>query len=188
MFGVSLLDHLRMTFGHVVFRYKAHTQLARSRTRWSRALRALEAILMIGVAVAAVGAAFGKGPVYTIVSAVLAVLALATLLLHLTFDLERSAQAHASCATELWQIREQYRAVLSDFSDGALDLEAVRRRRDQLMEDLHDIYQSAPFADAQIYSSASRGVAVVDEAALTDEEIDLFLPKSLHKAEKSTAA
>jgi hypothetical protein len=188
MFGVSLLDHLRMTFGHVVFRHNAHSQLARSRAHWSRWFRAAEALLMIGVAVAAIGAAFGKDHVYVIVSATLAVLALATLLLHLTLDLDRSAQAHASCATRLWQIREQYRAVLSDFSDGALDLDAVRRRRDELMDELHAIYETAPLADVQTYSTAARGVATVEEAALTDEEIDLFLPKSLHKTDKPTAA
>jgi hypothetical protein len=186
MFGVSLLDHLRMTFGHVVFRHKAHSQLARSRAYWSRWFRAAEALLMIGVAVAATGAAFGREYAYVIASAVLAVLALTTLLLHLTFDLDRSAQAHASCATRLWQIREQYRAVLSDFSDGALDLDAVRHRRDELMDELHGIYETAPLADGT-YSTAG-GRATADEVALTDEEIDLFLPKSLHKTDKPTAA
>jgi hypothetical protein len=188
MFGVSLLDHLRMTFGHVVFRHKAHSQLARSRAHWSRWLRAAETLLMIGVAVAATGAAFGQEHGYVIVSAVLAVLALTTLLLHLTLDLDRSAQAHASCATRLWQIREQYRAVLSDFSDGALDLDAVRRRRDELMDELHGIYETAPLADGQTYSPAGLKMATVDDVALTDEEIDQFLPRSLHKTDKPTAA
>jgi hypothetical protein len=188
MFGVSLLDHLRMTFGHVVFRHKAHLQLARSRAYWSRWFRAAEAALMIGVTVAATGAAFGKEHIYVIVSAVLAVLALTILLLHLTFDMDRSAQAHASCATRLWQIREQYRAVLSDFSDGALDLDAVRLRRDELMDELRGVYETAPLADGQTYSTAGRGMATADEVALTDEEIDMFLPKSLHKTDKPTAA
>jgi hypothetical protein len=188
MFGVSLLDHLRMTFGHVVFRHKAHSHLARSRAYWSRWFRAAEALLMIGVAVSATGAAFGKEYAYVIVSAVLAVLALTTLLLHLTFDFDRSAQAHTSCATSLWRIREQYRAVLSDFSDGAIDLDAVRRRRDELMEELHGIYETAPPADGQTSSTEGRGMATIDEVALTDEEIDLFLPKSLHKTDESTAA
>src|ERR1700694_5942359 len=127
MFQLALVDHLRMTFGHIVYRHRAHTRVAYSRLRWNRGFRAAEALLMTGVAVAALGAAFGRGYAYEIAGAVLAVLALTTFLLHLTLDLDRSAQAHAACAARLWRIREQYRGLLSDLSDGAIDMDAVRR-------------------------------------------------------------
>ena len=186
MFGVTLVDHLRITFGHVVRHHEAHLRMARSRVRWSRGLRALEAVLMIGVAAAAIRAAAGGSAGAAVASAVLAVLALVTLIVHLTFDLERSAQAHASCAARLWHIREQYRALLSDFADEALDLEAVRRRRDVLMNDLNAAYQSAPLEPAHL--SASRAVESSEDAALTDQEIDLFLPISLQKGDKKPTA
>jgi len=186
MFGVTLVDHLRITFGQVVRHHEAHLRMARSRVRWSRGLRALEAVLMIGVAAAAFRAAGGSAGA-AIASAVLAVLALVTLIVHLTFDLDRSAQAHASCAARLWHIREQYRALLSDFADEALDLESVRRRRDILMNELNAAYQSAPLEPAHL--RASRAVESSEDAALTDQEIDLFLPTSLQKGDtKPTAA
>jgi hypothetical protein len=185
MFELTLLDHLRMTFGHIVYRHRAHAHIAHSRSRWSRGLRAVEALLMIGVAFAAVGAAFGRGYAYEIASAVLAILALATLLLHLAFDLDRSAQAHASCATRLWHMREQYRALLSDLSDGAIEIDAVRRRRDELITELGAVYANAPPADHQAYQTAADAVLTADERALTDEEIDRFLPKSLQTAGKA---
>ena len=191
MFEVTLLDHLRLTFGHVVYRHRAHTHIASSRARWSRWLRAAESLLMTGVAFAATAAAFGKGRGYEVASAVLAGLALATLLLHVTFDLDGTAQAHAWCATRLWQIREQYRAVLSDVSDGAIDLETGRLRRHDLMNRLHGIYENAPPAEYQAYQAAARAILTTGEAALPDEEtalqdeeIDRFLPKSLQKADK----
>ena len=185
MFELTLLDHLRMTFGHIVYSHRAHAQIAHSRLRWNRGLRAAEALLMIGVAFASLGAAFGRGYAYGIASAVLAILALATLLLHLTFDLDRSAQAHASCATRLWYIREQYRALLSDLSDGAIDIDTVRRRRDELTMELGGVYANAPPADQQAYQTAAQAIQTADERALTDEEIDRFLPKSLQTAGKS---
>src|SRR5262245_40794746 len=188
MFDLSLLDHLRLTFGHVVYRHKAHAHLARSRAQWSRRLRAAEALLVAGVAVVSINVAYGTGQRYAIVCAVLAVLALAVLLVHLTVDFDGSAQAHASCAARLWQIREQYRALLSDLTDGALELETARQRRDALMSELHGIYQNTPAADAHAYQAAVRAVGAVDEAVLTDEEIDVFLPKSLRKTGKPAAA
>jgi hypothetical protein len=184
MFELTLLDHLRMTFGQIVYAHRAHERIAYSRSRWNRGLRAAEALLMTGVAVTALGAAFGRGGWYEIGSAVLAILALATLLLHLTLDFDRSAQAHASCATRLWQIREQYRALLSDLSDGAIDVDTVRRRRDELMTELRSVYESAPPADHQAYQTAAQAIVGADERSLTDEEIDRFLPKSLQTARK----
>ena len=143
---------------------------------------------MTGVVFMALGAAFTRGYAYEIGSAILAVLALGTLLVHLTFDLDRSAQAHAWCATRLWQIREQYRALLSDLSDGAIEIDTGRRRRDSLMTELHGIYENAPPADHLAYQTAAQAILTAGEGTLPDEEIDRFLPKSLQKTGKSATA
>jgi hypothetical protein len=188
MFDFTLLDHLRLTFGHIVYRHRAHSRIAYSRGRWSRWLRGVEAVLMTGVAFSTLAVAFGRGQPYAIAGTVLAGLALTTLLIHLTFDLEGSAHTHGACASRLWYIREQYRALLSDLSDGAVTLDGARSRRDWLMSELHGIYENAPPADHQAYQSAAKAILTADESAMPDEEIDRFLPKSLHKAAKSPAA
>jgi hypothetical protein len=178
MFQLSLLDHLRLTFGHVVYRQQAHAQIARSRAQQSRWLRGAETLSMTATAIVAVGAAFGRGYGYVVAGAVFAVLSLVTLVLHLMLDLDASARAHALCAGRLWQIRERYRALLSDLCDGAIDVEGARRGRDALMTELHAIYENGPPADRQV---AGRPI---DQAALSDEEIDVFLPRSLQKTAK----
>jgi hypothetical protein len=193
---LTLLDHLRLTFGHVVYRQRAHSKIAYARARWSRQLKAAEALLMTGVMITAAGAwagtSVGKGHEYVIATFLLAGLSLAVLLVHLMFDLDRSARAHASCATQLWRIVERYRAVLSDLADGAIDVDAARIRRDALMDELNAIYEHAPALDYQSYQTAkqlaSGDEATLTEATLTDQEIDLFLPKSLQKEEKSATA
>jgi hypothetical protein len=188
MFELTLLDHLRLTFGHVVYRHKAHTHLAWSRARWSRWLKAAEALLMIVVLVTALAAAFGNGRGYMVFSAVLAALALVPLVVQLAIDLDGSARVHHACASALWPMRERYRAVMSDLRDGAIDIETARRQRDLLIEQLHAIYENAPPAEAHAYQKAAEAIAVANEPPLTDEEIDLFLPKSLQKAGKSATA
>ena len=40
MFELTLIDHLRLTFGHVAYRHKTHSQLAHERARRSRWLKA----------------------------------------------------------------------------------------------------------------------------------------------------
>jgi hypothetical protein len=187
MFQLSLVDHLRLTFGHVVYRYRAHAHLAYASARWSRRLRAAEVLLLIGVAFSAGAAAVGQGPVYAAVSAILAVCAIVTLLFSLTIDFGGAAQTHSVCAGRLWLIRERYRALLTDLADGALDLDGARRGRDALMNELHTIYERAALVDQEAYQSAARAVTASDDVSLSDEEIDVFLPKSLQKAGRPAA-
>jgi SMODS and SLOG-associating 2TM effector domain family 4 len=129
MFNLTLVDQLRLTFGQIVFRQKAHTQTAHVLGRVNHWLRAGEALLMIGVTVASLAAAYGKGHTYVIVSAVLASVALAVLLIRLAFDFEASATAHRVCSTKLWYLRERYRSLLCDLFDDAIDAETARLHR-----------------------------------------------------------
>jgi hypothetical protein len=112
---------------------------------------------------------------------------LLTFLIHLTVDLDVSAQTHGVCAGRLWLIRERYRALLADLVDGTLDLDAARRGRDTLMTEMHAIYERAALVDHESYRSTVQPVATLDDVPLSDEEIDQMLPKSLQRAGKSAA-
>jgi len=187
MFSLTLLDHLRLTFSQVVERHKAHMQTAQSHARWNRRLRGSEALLMGGVGIAAVGAAFGHGQVLSIVAAVLASTALIVLLVHLTFDFETSAQAHATCCTHLWQIRERYRALLSDLHDGVLDVAEARLRRDKLMDELRVIYEKTPVTQLKDHQGLRRNAESAAGSDLVDEEAELFLPKLQNSKQQRSA-
>jgi len=182
MFGLSLVDHLRLTFGHVIYSHKAHTEAADKYARWDRSLKTAEALLMVVTAVSAVALTLTLNPALAVLSATAAVTALIIVMVHLALDLERSASAHRVCSARLWHLREQYRAMLADLNDGALTPEAARERRDGLMASLHRIYENAPPADRQAYQNARRALGSADELALSDEEIDRFLPASLQRA------
>ncbi|MCM3879457.1 MAG: SLATT domain-containing protein [Vicinamibacterales bacterium] len=170
MFSLSLVDTLRLAFGQVVYHHKSHSRTASALTRCSRYFRAAETLLTLGVVITALGAAFGKGPNYAVAAAVLASLVLLLFLLHVTFDLDALARAHHVSSIRLWHVREQYRALLSDLHDGAVEPESARTRRNALIEEVTAIYDGAP--------PLTRHIS--EEMALADDEIDRFLPKSLH--------
>ena len=141
---------------------------------------------MLATASAAAALVFNPDPSLAIAAASSAGLAMAVLVARLAFDFERSSLAHRACSTRLWHVREQYRAVLADLKDGALTIEAARDRRDALMAAVQRIYEHAPPADREQYQTARQSLAALDEARLSDEEIDRFLPASLHKSSSST--
>ena len=182
MFGLSLVDHLRLTFAHVIYTHKAHTLAAERHARFDRWLKAGEAALMLATTINAVALAFTLNPVHAWFAAATATLAMCTLIVRLTTHLDRSSRTHHVCGAHLWHVREQYRALLSDLRDGALTPEAARDRRDALMASLHRIYEDAPLPERAQYQSARDALGPVKEAALSDEEIDQFLPPSLQKA------
>jgi hypothetical protein len=182
VFGLSLVDHLRLTFGHVIFSHRAHTEAAARATRWDRWLRLVEATLALTTAISAVSSAFTLSPALAVVAATAATALLIPLGLRLTLNLDRSASVHRDCGTRLWYLREQYRALLADLNDGVLTADGARTRRDALMAALHQIYQDAPAADRQAYQAARDMLGTADDAVLSDEEIDRFLPASLQKA------
>lgn len=144
MFNLTLHDHLHLTFTEIVQRRDAHAAKALTRARWSRRLRAAEAILISGVSIAATGVAFGRGPRFAIAAAALAALALMVLVVQLSFELDASARAHADSSGRLWALRERYRSLLSDLHDGALNIGEARARRDQLLEELRALYATTP--------------------------------------------
>jgi hypothetical protein len=188
LFGLSLADHLRLTFGHVIYSHKLHATSAARYARWDRWLKAVEALLLLATAAAAAALVFNPDPNLAIAAAVAAALGMAVLIVRLACDFERSSLAHRVCSTRLWHVREQYRAVLADLKDGALTIEAARDRRDALMARVQQIYEHAPPADREQYQTARQSLAALDEARLSDEEIDRFLPASLHKGGTSTEA
>jgi hypothetical protein len=183
MFDLSLIDTLRLAFVQAAYQHRSHTRAAASLARWSRRFRTAEAILIVGVAVSALAAAFmadGAVRAYAVSSAVLANIALLTFVLHVTFDFESTARAHHTCSTRLWSIREEYRALLADLSDGAIESHAARARRNMLMEEAAAVHDRAPALTRRLFKVPQDSVDAAEELALSDEEIDRFLPKSLH--------
>ena len=181
MFGLTLVDHLRLTFGHVIYTHRAHARLALHHGRWSRGLQGGEALLMIATAAAAMGLLQTGQTAYAMTTAITATLALLVLVLRLVFDFERSAATHRTCSAHLWQLREQYRALLADLQDGGITLDVARDRRDALMQRLHDLYKNAPPLDRSAYEAARAELPSQHEGTLSDEEVDRFLPASLKK-------
>ena len=187
MFGLTLVDHLRMTFGHVIYTHRVHTRLAARYAQWNRWSLVAEALLVLTAALSSIALVSTMNEALAIVLAVTTSLAVCVLALRVLLDLEGRANAHRTCGARLWHIREQFRAALADLKDGHLTLDAARAERDALMARLQAIYDTAPPADRTMYEAARSAAPNVHEDAILDDEVDKFLPESLQKGGKSAA-
>jgi conflict system pore-forming effector with SLATT domain len=185
MFQLSVVEHIRLSFSDVVCSYTAHTTAASrlAHRAWQMKMMVL-GLLGLGVA-SSVAAVMVNTRELQIAAAVLISLAFAAFATYLVLDFDPRVLAHRTCAARFWLLCEKYRALLTEIHDGLLDTAAITVRRDALIRDAHGVYEQAPPADRDAYRLA--GSAVTTEAALSDAEVDRFLPESLRR-QKPTAA
>lgn len=182
MFQITLLDHLKLTFGGVVHGYRAHSEVADRLTRRAWQIRIAELVLLGGALAANVTALMRNNPQYAMLSALLLVCALVLFAVYIAVSLESRVYAHRWSASRLWLIREKYRALLSEMKDGTVTLDEVRSRRDDLVAEIHAVVEQAPVVDRPTLEAARQTLTAADDTALTSREIDPFLPPSLRTA------
>lgn len=94
------------------------------------------------------------------------------------------AQKHRECASSIWNARESYLSLITDSLDEDVSLENLRKRRDQLQSELHEIYASAPFTDDAAYAKAQKGIKENEELMFSEKELDNMLPHTLRRSSR----
>jgi hypothetical protein len=181
MFQLSLVDHIRLSFGSVATSYRAHSRTAERLTARARQSRLFVVVLLAFATGASLIALTGSRP-FRIATVSLAVSALVGYTIVLSMDFEPRAYAHRACAAQLWLLCEKYRALLAEVHDGLIDLPAVTKRRDDLMREVQIVYEHALPADREAYRIAREALGA-GESVPSDQDIDKLLPASMrHEA------
>ena len=184
MFRLSVVDHVRLNFGHAVQNYTVHAQAAERLAGFTARAR-IAVFVLLGVATAAtVASLLGAPRPYQIAAAVAMALAFVGHALYLALGFESRLFAHRSFAHRLWIVCERYRALLAEVQDGLVDRESILRRRDELIGQLHAVYEHAFVVDQQAHERVRQPAQGKGHGGLSDAEIDQFLPPSLRVGNK----
>jgi hypothetical protein len=187
MFQLSLIDHIRLSFGSVTASYRAHARAAERLAARAWQSKVVVMILFCLATGAALIALTGVRQ-FQIAAAALAAVAVLGFAISISLGFEPRAYAHRACAAQLWLLCEKYRALLAEVHDGLIDLPAVMKRRDDLMREVQIVYEHALPADREAYQIA-RDALGAGNSAPSDQEIDRLLPASLrHPARASSPA
>ena len=134
MFCLSVVDHIRLDFGHVAQNYTVHAEAAERLAGHILKVRVTILALLAMTVVAAVAAIVLPTWNFDVSVAIASSLALAAFVAQTALGLEGRVHAHRTCAHRLWLIAEGYRALLTELQDGLIDPSVLLRRRDQLIE------------------------------------------------------
>jgi hypothetical protein len=141
MFSLTVADHVRLDSEHIAQNYTVHARAAERIVGLVFACRLAIAALLIIATASAIAALLVAGRAYAIAAVVATALALFGFVLYVVLGLEARLFAHRSFAQRLWLISERYRSLLAEVHDGTVDPPALLRRRDELIHDLHAIYE-----------------------------------------------
>jgi hypothetical protein len=179
MFNLTIVDHIRLSFGHVAQNYTRHAQAA-DRLAGVALNARLTILILLGISVG-LSAAVALGAGRTVQISLVAVLSLAFLSYALvaSIGIEERLLGHRFRANRLWLLSERYRALLAEVHDGLLDRDAILARRDALIQQFGEIDEQG--LAAQSASVRGRGRAQSQTRALSEEQIDEYLPLTLRK-------
>ena len=182
--GDTLEAQIRECFGRVVYSTKTHEKCADFCVAHLKRIK----IAQITLSAATTGGLFtallgDSGFTYlaTIVSATLSTILLVLNAYMKDIDPGQQAEKHKKTASELWNVRESYLSILSDLQDNHIDSHCARQKRDELQSKLVVIYAAAPRTTPKAYRVATEGLKNAEELTFSEEEIDKFLPASLHR-------
>lgn len=178
-----LESQIRECYGRVVWTHKTQEKCAdilfsrNSIFKWTQIV--LSAITTTGI----LSSLFADAAWIKVVSAIISFVLVCVNAYLKQYDLGEIAQRHAESAVGLWDIRESYFSLLTDIRlDRNVNIEEVKKRRDDLQNRLKRLYKCSPRTISKAYTEATKALKECEEMTFSDEEIDKFLPKQLRKS------
>lgn len=180
----SLENQLREIYGRVAYTHKTHEKMADNYIRKYNRIKGLEITLSAITASSLLIALYGDSKCGTIIGAILSTILLAITLYFKEANLGEQSQKHKVVASKLWGTRERLLSLLIDLKDGK-SLEAVRLDRDQINNELEDIYKAAPRTSTTAYAAAQKALKKDEELYFSENELDHLLPTQLRSTKKN---
>ena len=147
MFSVTTLDLVRLDSDHVGQNYTVHARAAERLAGAAFVARIVVVSLLTAATAAAMATLLAPERPYEIAAAVTTTLALVGFAIYAVLGLEARVGAHRQIAHRVWLVAEQYRSLVAEINDGLVDPSTILRRRDELIHELHAIYEHGFGAD-----------------------------------------
>jgi hypothetical protein len=165
MFSLMVVDHVRLDSEHVAQNYAVHARAAERLVRVAFALKVTLAFLLVVATGASIVNLLFQTRASQIAAIAAAALALVAFALSSVFGLDGRIFAHRSFAHRLWLVSERYRSLMAEINEGQIDRPALLRRRDDLIHELHAIYEHGFGVDQPGYENARLPVLPSERAA-----------------------
>jgi hypothetical protein len=154
MLSLTVTDHVCLDSQHVAQNYMVHARAAERLVALTRTIRIVLVSLLIIATAASVADLLFNSRIDQITAIIADTAALAGFVLYIILGFEGRIHAHRMLAQRLWLVSERYRALVAEIEDGFLDRSALLSRRDDLIHQLHAVYESGFSVDQPGYETS----------------------------------
>ena len=165
MFSVTTLDLVRLDSDHVAQNYTVHARAAERLAGAAFTSRLIVVSLLTAATAASLATLLEPSRAYEIAAVATTTLALVAFAVSAVVGLDARVNAHRQIAHRIWLVAEHYRALVAEINDGLADIPQVLRRREELIHDLHAIFEGGFGADQPTRELARLPSLPVDRAA-----------------------
>lgn len=170
---------IRECYGRVVYSHKTHEKCSDILLERNASIKLWQVILSAITTGSLLVTVFGDGKGGAIIATFFSTILLALNTYTKDFQLVEIAEKHKTAAHNLWEIRESYLSLLTDFA--ILSIEEIMAKRDELQDRLSKVYQGSPRTNFKAYSKARGSLKDQEEMTFAEKELDLLLPTRLRK-------
>jgi hypothetical protein len=154
MFSLTVIDHVRLDSEHVARNYTIHARAADRLAGLAFGVRMAMALLLATATAACLVSLLLPGRIYQLTATAATLVATLGFALYSVLGLESRVSAHRAFAHRLWLVSERYRSLIAEADGGLVESNALLQRRDQLIEEVHTIYERGFGVDQPAYESA----------------------------------
>ncbi len=171
---------IRECFGRVTYSHKTHEKCADILLGSNACIKLWQMILSAVTTGTFLATVIWDGKIAAVIGTILSTVLLVLNAYTKKYDLAGLAEKHKAAASSLWDIRESYLSLLTDFR--FMPIGDAINKRDELQKKLGNIYKGCPRTNSKAYEAAQKALKENEELTFSDEEIDKLLPPRIRKS------
>lgn len=178
----TLNDNVRKTFAGIVWTHKIHEKQADIYYKKSEFMKNA-GVITSALTYAGVSSAIFVDQSWVKITSVLVSFISTAINLYLkSNDLNARIQSHKKTAVELLELKDEFESLLMHIKNSANhSIADLEKTYNELKSKKNKIYKNAPITTEKAVKLAKQALNISKDNKFSDEEIDGFLPSSLHK-------
>lgn len=175
----QLKTQIREAYGRETYTYTTHLKYMSILAERQKHVKTAQIIISALSSGGIISTIFYNQLALKLISAVISTLLLGINLYFKNFDLSNEIKQHRITSDELWNIREDYVSLLTDF-ETLTDKEIITKRND-LKNRTYIVYSHSPKTNSKSYKQAQQALKYDEEQFFSVEELDRMLPEQLRE-------
>lgn len=173
----QLKNQIKEAYGKATYTHTAHHKLADRLEKKNRHVKNTQIVLTAFSACGFFALTVTNKIALAWLSGISSVLSLFLSIYTKEYKIQNEINQHRNAANALWDIRESYVSLLTDYE--ILENDDIRHQRDALRKKVSEVNNNYPATDSKSYRAAQKALKKDEEQTFREGEVDSILPNGI---------